>query len=66
MWKVMRKILTIGVLAAMFTVSGCYYYGPCMNGYGPVISEGRDIANFTGVSNAGSFDVYVTEADRKG
>ena len=62
----MRKILTIGVLAAMFAVSGCYYYGPCLNGSGPVISELRDLLNFTGVSNAGSFDVFITEADSFG
>lgn len=58
--------MAVGVLALMFAVSGCYYYGPCANGSGPVTSELRSIVNFTGVTNTGSFDVYVSEADTFG
>ena len=58
--------MATGVLAIMFAFSGCFYYGPCVSGSGPVISELRGIVNFTGVSNTGSFDVYVIEADTFG
>ena len=58
--------MAVGVLALMFSVSGCFYYGPCVNGSGPVTSEVRSILNFTGVTNTGSFDVYVSEADTFG
>ena len=59
----MRNIWFMGVLLVLFAVSGCSYYGPCLNGSGPVVSDVRANANFTGVSNTGSFNVYVTEAD---
>ena len=58
--------MAVGVLAIIFIVSGCFHYGPCMSGSGPVISEVRAIVNFSGVSNTGSFDVYVIEADTFG
>jgi len=59
----MRKIGLIGVALALTTLSGCYYFGPCLNGSGPVISEEREIEDFTGVVNTGSFDLYITRAD---
>ncbi len=55
-----------GVLAIMFAASGCFYYGPCVNASGPVTAEVRGIVDFTGVTNTGSFDVYVSEADTFG
>jgi hypothetical protein len=66
MKKLIGRIMAVGVLAIMFAVSGCFYYGPCVNGSGPVISELRAKENFTGVINNGSFDVYVAEADTFG
>ena len=59
----MKRILLIGIVIATATFSGCYYYGPCLSGSGPVITEVRDMEDFTGVSNTGSFDVFVTKAD---
>ncbi len=59
----MRRIWLIGVVVATAALSGCYYYGPCLNGSGPVITELRDVGEFTGVVNSGSFDLYVTRAD---
>jgi Putative auto-transporter adhesin, head GIN domain len=59
----MKRILFIGMLVATATFSGCFYYGPCLNGSGPVISEVREIGDFTGVTNTGSFDVFITNAD---
>lgn len=50
----------------MIALWGCHYYGPCLNGSGPVTAELREIVNFTGVTNTGSFDVYVSEADTFG
>lgn len=60
------KIMAAGVMVLMLAVSGCFYYGPCLNGSGPVTAEIRDIENYTGVSNNGSFNVYVHEADSFG
>ena len=59
----MKKLIGFGVLVSMVTFTGCHYYGPCLDGSGPVISEIREISDFTGVSNNGSFDVFVSQAD---
>jgi hypothetical protein len=59
----MRNICLIAVVAVTVAFSGCSYLGPCLDGTGPVISDLRDIGDFNGVSNTGSFDVYVTRAD---
>lgn len=59
----MRRIWLIGVVVATAALSGCYYYGPCLNGSGPVITEMRDVGEFTGVVNTGSFDLFVIRAD---
>ncbi|MCK4879561.1 MAG: DUF2807 domain-containing protein [Bacteroidales bacterium] len=59
----MRRIWFIGVVVAIAALSGCFYYGPCLNGSGPVITERRDVEEFTGVVNSGSFDLFVTRAD---
>lgn len=59
----MKKLFIIGVVISTLTLTGCYYYGPCLNGSGPVMGEVRSISDFTGVSNTGSFDVYVTQSD---
>jgi hypothetical protein len=63
MTEVMKKALIIGVVISTVALAGCYYYGPCLDGSGPVIGEVRSISDFTGVSNTGSFDVYVTQSD---
>ncbi len=59
----MNKIIVPGMLILSVVFTACDYYGPCLNGTGPVISEVRDISDFTGVSNNGSFDVFVTQSD---
>jgi hypothetical protein len=59
----MRKLWLIGVVLAAVSLSGCSYFGPCVNGSGPVVTEQREVGEFTGVNNTGSFDVYVTKAD---
>lgn len=58
----MRKIWFMGIVLLIATLSGCYY-GPCVDGSGPVVSEIRDAADFTGVTNTASFDVYITRAE---
>jgi len=62
----MRKIGLIGISALLATLTGCFYYGPCVNGSGPVTSEVREVGEFLGVTNTGSFDVYVSRADTFG
>lgn len=47
----------------MLAYTGCYYFGPCLDGAGPVVEEIRTVDGFTGISNNGSFDVYVTQSD---
>ena len=64
--EMMRKIGLIGMLALLATLTGCFYYGPCLNGSGPVTSEVREVGEFLGVTNTGSFDVYVNRADTFG
>jgi len=61
--KIIDRIWAAGLLTIMIASSACSYFGPCLNGSGPVSSEFRDLANFSGVSNTGSFIVYVSEAD---
>ena len=62
----MKNRWLTGIVFLTATISGCSYFGPCFDGSGPMISDFRDIENFTGVSNTGSFDVYVTHADTFG
>jgi len=59
----MKNRWLIGIVIFTATISGCSYFGPCFDGSGPVVSDFRDLENYTGVSNTGSFDVYVTHAD---
>ena len=54
-------ILILGVI--LFGLESCHYYGPCIDGVGPTISEVRSLSGFSSISNAGSFDVYLTQAD---
>ncbi len=58
-----KRIFLIGIVIATATFSGCNYYGPCLNGSGPEITEVREVEDFTGVANTASFDVFVTRAD---
>ena len=53
----------MGIVIAIATLSGCYYSGRCVNGSGPVTGEVREVGFFTGVTNTGSFDVYVSSSD---
>lgn len=57
----MKKLLALGVLIATVVISGCYY-GPCMSGSGPIVTEERAIVGFTGVRNSGDFEVLVSQA----
>lgn len=54
-------ILIIGLI--FIGLESCHYYGPCIDGVGPTISEVRSLSGFSSISNAGSFDVYLTQAD---
>lgn len=59
----MKKLWLFGVVLATSALSGCFYYGPCINGSGPVTREQRETGDFTAVTNTGSFDIYVSRAD---
>lgn len=59
----MKKIWLFALVAATAAISGCSYWGPCIDGSGPVVDEVRETGHFTGVRNTGSFDVYVTRSD---
>ena len=62
----MKKMLVISVFVAACALTGCYLPGPCLQGYGPVETEVRDIDGFYGVVNTGDFEVRVTQADSFG
>lgn len=59
----MRKLWLLGIVIAATAISGCSYFGPCVDGSGPVLDEIRETGYFTAVKNTGSFDVYVTRSD---
>lgn len=59
----MRRIWLIGVVLGIASLTGCNYFGHCVNGSGQVISEVREIEDFTGVVNTASFDLIVTQSD---
>jgi hypothetical protein len=58
-----RGIIITAAVALLGTLTGCYYFGPCIDGSGPVRSEIREITGFSGVNNTGSFNVYVNRSD---
>jgi hypothetical protein len=55
----MRALTITSVILFLATLTGCYYFGPCIDGSGPVVSETREISGFSGVTNTGSFDIYI-------
>lgn len=59
----MKSITISGVLLLLGSLTGCYYFGPCIDGSGSVITEVREVAEFSGVTNTGSFDVYIYPAE---
>jgi len=61
--EMMKKIWFLGLVLAAAALTGCNYWGPCIDGTGPVVDEVRETGSFTAVTNTGSFDVYVTNSD---
>ena len=59
----MRRIWLFVVVLASAALTGCNYFGPCVDGSGPLTSEYRELENFTAVTNTGSFDVYVVRSE---
>lgn len=59
----MRVFHITAIFLLMATLAGCYYFGPCIDGSGPVESETREVSGFSGVTNTGSFDVYIQTAE---
>jgi len=62
----MKKILILGAVVSSFAFTGCFFPGPCIQGYGPVMYEIRELEDFTAVSNTESFEVRVTLSDTFG
>lgn len=58
----MNKLLMFGVLLSVLLITGCSNGGGCVQGYGPVTNEFRDLIDFTGVSFADDFEVRVTQS----
>jgi len=58
----MRRFTISAMLVVLASLTGCYYFGPCIDGSGVVVSETREISGFSGVTNTGSFDVYIEPA----
>jgi len=59
----MNKYRSFILLPILAVIASCNYYGPCIDGNGPVTTEVRDISGFTGIGNASAFEVYVTQSD---
>jgi hypothetical protein len=59
----MKKLSIILSVLSLSLMTGCYYFGPCIDGTGPVITETREISDFMAVTNTGSFDVIVRKSD---
>ncbi len=59
----MKNIVVAGVCILMMVFTACSFLGPCIQGYGPIMVDVRDLDGFTAVSNTGSFEVRVTQAD---
>ncbi len=51
-----------GVLLSVLVITGCSYGGGCVQGYGAVTNEFRDMVDFTGVSFADDFEVRVSKS----
>ncbi len=62
----MNKILVPGVLLAILVITGCSYGVGCIQGYGPVTNEFRDLVDFTGVSFDENFEVRVNKSSSFG
>ena len=59
----MRRDIIMAAISVMASLTGCYFYGPCIDGSGPVVLEERMGTEFTGIINTGSFEVRVTQSD---
>lgn len=62
----MKRILVSIMLISFLVNTGCDFTGGCFQGYGPVVTQVREISDFTSVSNAGNFEVRVTLSDAFG
>lgn len=62
----MNKILIAAALVVALIINGCFFDGECLQGYGPVVNQVRELADFNAVSNAGEFEVRVTMSDAFG
>jgi hypothetical protein len=59
----MKRILSYTTIGLLITMSSCYTFSPCLDGYGDLVEETRDVSGFYAVSNNSSFDVYVSQGD---
>lgn len=59
----MKRILVYTTISLLIALSSCYTFSPCIEGYGDVVEETRDVSGFYAVSNSSSFDVYVTQGE---
>jgi hypothetical protein len=58
----MRKYWIGGVLLLGAAITSCIF-DPCIQGYGPLVEEPRQAYGFTGVSNNGSLETRIAQAD---
>lgn len=59
----MKKIFIYTAILIMSAMTSCYHLSPCVEGYGIISEDIRDVDDFYSVSNTTSFDVYVSQAD---
>ena len=53
------KALTLVIVTTILVTTSCDFYFPCIKGDGMLVTESRDIGEFTGVASFGNFMVEI-------
>ncbi len=58
-----KKIFVYSTIVIMGLMTSCFGLFSCIEGVGDIVVETREVSDFYGVTNSGSYDVYITQAD---
>lgn len=58
-----KKIFVYSTMVVLGLMTSCFGVFNCIDGTGDIVEETRDVSGFVGVTNTGSYDVYITQAD---
>lgn len=62
-FAIMKQLRLFILFPLLAIIASCNYYGPCIDGTGPIKTEVRNISGFTGIGNAASFEVFITQSN---